>query len=231
VSGPGAPTPRVPPGKNPDDYASIFDERYEEYLTVELKTGRLFWDGKEVVTRYTIAFAGFSALWAWVTAIATILAGLGAALSGYVDLNNEYCWVKLRSCKEGPIVVIEQPQKPPEPPVVPPKPVVLAGVYFDTDSAVLRPESAAALENLLQRLNENPSARIEIQGHTDATGSVDHNIKLSNERAGSVVQWLIGRGVSVERLTSKGFGPTRPIADNLTIEGRARNRRVEFLQF
>ena len=71
------------------------------------------------------------------------------------------------------------------------------------------------------------SLRLEVQGHTDDSGSPEHNAKLSGDRATSVRDWLIAHGIAASRLTSKGYGATKPVADNHTPEGKAKNRRVE----
>jgi OmpA-OmpF porin, OOP family len=107
--------------------------------------------------------------------------------------------------------------------------VALYGIYFDTDSPVPRPESEATLENILQTLQGGASLKLEIQGHTDDTGTPDHNATLSDARAASVLQWLTGHGIAAARLTSKGYGATMPVADNKSPEGKAKNRRVELV--
>ena len=107
--------------------------------------------------------------------------------------------------------------------------VALYGIYFDTDSSVPRPESEATLQNVLQLLKADTSLKLEVQGHTDDTGAPDHNVTLSDARAASVKQWLTGHGIAPAVLTSKGYGATKPVADNKTPEGRAKNRRVELV--
>ena len=106
----------------------------------------------------------------------------------------------------------------------------LYGIYFDTDSATPKPESETTLRHVLQLLQAEPSLRLEIQGHTDNSGSADHNIKLSDQRAASVRTWLTAHGIAAARLTSKGYGATKPVADNNTAEGKAKNRRVELVK-
>jgi outer membrane protein OmpA-like peptidoglycan-associated protein/tetratricopeptide (TPR) repeat protein len=106
--------------------------------------------------------------------------------------------------------------------------VVLNNVFFETDKADLREASRAELNKLVQFLNDNPSLRIEIGGHTDNVGSDDSNQKLSEARALAVVNYLISKGVVANRLQSKGYGELKPVADNSTEKGRARNRRTEF---
>jgi len=79
----------------------------------------------------------------------------------------------------------------------------------------------------VQFLKDNPLTKLEIQGHTDNTGTLAANTKLSQLRANSVVNYLVKSGISKERLFAKGYGPSMPIADNVTKEGKAQNRRVE----
>jgi len=107
--------------------------------------------------------------------------------------------------------------------------ITLKGIYFDFDKATIKPESKPALEAAAKMLNENPTINVEIQGHTDSKGSDSYNLKLSDERAASVVAYLVTNlGIDPSRLTSKGYGESMPIASNDTDSGRALNRRVEF---
>lgn len=106
--------------------------------------------------------------------------------------------------------------------------IVLNNIFFDNDKYTLRKESEAELENLHKLLTDNPSLRIEISGHTDNKGSETYNQKLSENRAHTVVTYLISKGVSESRLEFKGYGMSKPIASNLTDEGRQHNRRTEF---
>jgi outer membrane protein OmpA-like peptidoglycan-associated protein len=106
--------------------------------------------------------------------------------------------------------------------------VVLDHVYFQTGKAILRPESEDALNQVLRFLENNPSMRLEISGHTDNTGSLRINQKLSRDRAIAVVNYLVGKGIPQEMLESKGYADTQPVAENTTSEGRTQNRRVEF---
>ena len=105
------------------------------------------------------------------------------------------------------------------------------GITFDTDSAVIKAESAQALGEVARLLKADPGLKIFVVGHTDGTGSVDRNLKLSQDRGQSVMQALIGEyGVAPARLRSYGCGPFAPVASNATEEGRAKNRRVELVQ-
>jgi outer membrane protein OmpA-like peptidoglycan-associated protein len=106
----------------------------------------------------------------------------------------------------------------------------LYGIYFDTDSDVIRPDSLPTLNNLFDWLNANPDASVTFEGHTDSDGSDAHNQDLSARRAASVVGWLTGNGIAPGRLAGLGFGETMPVADNTTPAGKALNRRVEVLR-
>ena len=100
-------------------------------------------------------------------------------------------------------------------------------VTFAFDSAKLNPEFNAVLDKVAQTLVEYDQTVIQIAGHTDSTGTHAYNMKLSDQRAGSVKSYLAGRGVPAKRMQTVGAGPDYPIADNATPEGRAENRRVE----
>ena len=104
------------------------------------------------------------------------------------------------------------------------------GITFDTGKSVIKPESAGELNRIVQLLKENPSLRFSVEGHTDATGSAPANQKLSEARAQAVVARLVEMGIDGSRLSAKGLGQNSPVADNSTDEGRAKNRRVEFVK-
>jgi len=105
--------------------------------------------------------------------------------------------------------------------------IVLNNIYFETGKATILSGFSSDLDKLVRFLKDNPETRLEIQGHTDNTGSLTINNRLSQTRAESVVAYLAGNGISRERLTAKGYGPARPLTTNATPEGRAMNRRVE----
>jgi OOP family OmpA-OmpF porin len=101
-------------------------------------------------------------------------------------------------------------------------------IRFATARAVIDPSSYPLLNRLADTAKTCPSAQIEVGGHTDPRGSLDMNMKLSNDRAAAVVDYLVRRGLDRSRLASVGYGPAKPIADNNTAAGMARNRRTEF---
>lgn len=108
------------------------------------------------------------------------------------------------------------------------EPVVMNNIFFVVGSAELTPSSDAEVSQLAEALRTNPGMNVEIAGHTDNVGSKADNQKLSEERAKSVVNSLVAKGIAKTRLTYKGYGETKPIASNETPEGRAKNRRTEF---
>jgi OOP family OmpA-OmpF porin len=101
-------------------------------------------------------------------------------------------------------------------------------VLFETNRATIRPEAAEVLLKVAAFLQKNPHFHVEIQGNTDSTGPMDWNMKLSEQRAGAVKDYLVTNGVAPHRLTTRGFGPHEPVAPNTTADGRAKNRRVDF---
>jgi outer membrane protein OmpA-like peptidoglycan-associated protein/tetratricopeptide (TPR) repeat protein len=106
--------------------------------------------------------------------------------------------------------------------------IVLKNVFFDYNKATLKPESAFELDHVVKILNEYPTMKIELSGHTDNRGTDIFNIKLSQARAKACVNYLLSKGIKTDRLTSKGFGESKPIDTNETEEGMANNRRTEF---
>ena len=111
---------------------------------------------------------------------------------------------------------------------------VLENIYYEFDSANIRPDAAKELDKLVQILVDNPEIRIELSSHTDSVASVEYNLNLSQRRAQSAVNYLIQQGIAPDRLVAKGYGELRPIARNTNPDGtdnevgRERNRRTEF---
>jgi len=103
-------------------------------------------------------------------------------------------------------------------------------LYFGSDSSGLRPDSVEALNHTIAALKANPSWRLIIEGHTDNAGDTQANQRLSVTRAKKILDLIVAGGIDAGRLEVQGYGETRPLADNQTPEGRARNRRVELYQ-
>jgi outer membrane protein OmpA-like peptidoglycan-associated protein len=140
-------------------------------------------------------------------------------------------------CASSPMAVPEMPPPVVEKPATPPPPKtevtneeikLKENVDFETDSAKLLPSSKPLLDEVVTVMKEHPDIEhVRVGGHTDSTGDKAHNLKLSDDRAASVKQYLVEHGIAADRLASKGYGEARPIADNKTEEGRAQNRRVD----
>lgn len=130
-----------------------------------------------------------------------------------------------------PPVAVAVPPPPPAPPPPPPPPpppadVVLTGVTFATNSATLTEASKPVLNEVANGLKQHPRMKVQLQGHTDSTGSAAYNLGLSQRRAEAVRDYLISVGVPAAQLTAKGYGETQPVASNATAQGRAQNRRT-----
>jgi outer membrane protein OmpA-like peptidoglycan-associated protein len=110
-----------------------------------------------------------------------------------------------------------------------PKRFVFDDLHFETGSTRLTPEGQRTVDSLLLVLKAYPSVQIALEGHTDATGDAAANKTLSQQRADAVKQTLVSGGVAAERVKAEGYGQERPVADNNTDAGRARNRRLELV--
>lgn len=109
--------------------------------------------------------------------------------------------------------------------------VALYGILFDTGKATIRPESAKALAPVGEMLKSQASLKLEIQGHTDNVGSAAANLKLSQDRAAAVKAYLVQNfAIAADRLSAVGLGDTKPVGDNTSEDGRAKNRRVELVK-
>ena len=108
--------------------------------------------------------------------------------------------------------------------------VAVYGINFDTGKAAVKPESETVLGEIQKLLAAHADWKLRVEGHTDNTGGKALNQTLSAQRAASVAAWLAGHGIDKARLTTQGFGDTKPVADNGDEEGRARNRRVELVK-
>ena len=107
--------------------------------------------------------------------------------------------------------------------------LVLRGVHFDFDKAKIRPGDAAVLDEAAATLKQNPNVTVNVNGYTDAIGTEEYNLKLSERRANAVVNYLEQQGIPASQLIPHGYGKTNFVASNDTAEGRAQNRRVELV--
>jgi OOP family OmpA-OmpF porin len=103
-------------------------------------------------------------------------------------------------------------------------------INFDTGKSVVKPESQSIIEQIVQMMKSNPDLKVGVEGHTDNVGTPASNKTLSEARAKSVVSAIVSQGIAAERLSPAGYGQDKPIADNNTEEGRAKNRRVELVK-
>ena len=124
-----------------------------------------------------------------------------------------------------PPAVAEAPPPPPAPPVR--KKIVLRGVHFDFDKAVIRPDARPVLDEAISVLKREGGIAVIAEGHTDSKGTPAYNQKLSVRRAHAVRDYLVAGGIAPSRVQAEGFGETHPVASNDTSDGRAQNRRVE----
>ena len=130
--------------------------------------------------------------------------------------------------------VAAAPEPAPLAPVAEPGPVaplVLEGVNFEFDKAVIRPQDYAILDQNIVALKEWGDVDVEVAGHTCSIGTDEYNLGLSQRRAEAVRNYLVSKGVSANRLTARGYGESRPVASNATHEGRVQNRRVELVRY
>jgi len=103
-------------------------------------------------------------------------------------------------------------------------------INFDTGKSIIKPESKVIIEQIVQMMKANPEVKISVEGHTDNVGNPKSNKMLSDDRAKAVVTAIVAQGIDAKRLSSVGHGQDKPIADNKTEEGRAKNRRVELVK-
>jgi len=108
--------------------------------------------------------------------------------------------------------------------------VAVYGIHFDTGKATIQADSESILSEIVKMLQQNPDIKLSVEGHTDNVGSPASNQSLSEKRAQAVVAWLTSHGIPASRLKAKGWGQTKPVADNSTDDGKAKNRRVELVK-
>jgi OmpA-OmpF porin, OOP family len=108
--------------------------------------------------------------------------------------------------------------------------MALYGIHFETAKATILPDSESVLGEVAKMLQQNPDIKVSVEGHTDNVGSATSNQTLSEKRAQAVVAWLTSHGIEASRLSAKGWGSSKPVEDNTTEDGRAKNRRVELVK-
>ena len=175
---------------------------------------------------------------------------LGICSLGLLAAFNGGCHAEAKIGNAEPKAATPPPPPPPEPPPPPPpveapkpeppkalgrvqvtegKITIAEQIAFDQNKAVIKPESSGLMDEIAKVMKDNDKIKkVSVDGHTSSEGDAAQNMKLSQDRAAAVVKGLIERGVDKSRLTSKGFGITKPIGDNTTPAGRMQNRRVEF---
>jgi len=108
--------------------------------------------------------------------------------------------------------------------------IITYGITFDVGKSTIKPQSMGTINEIFSILKKYPELKFSVEGHTDNTGKAELNQSLSEERAKAVKDKLVEMGIESSRLSSKGFGMSKPIDKNVTTEGRAKNRRVEFVK-
>jgi OmpA-OmpF porin, OOP family len=109
--------------------------------------------------------------------------------------------------------------------------IITTGVKFDVNKATLKPESMGVINEIYNLMLQHPELNFSVEGHTDSDGSDDANLKLSETRANTVLNQLVSMGIDSKRLKAKGFGESKSVSENNSAEGKANNRRVEFVKF
>ena len=151
-------------------------------------------------------------------------AGIGGGIAGGI----------LAGVLLGHVICDPEEEAPPPPPAAAPPPsgkplVTLHGPQFDFNESVLKPDGKRMVDEAVHVMKAQPALRVSVEGHTDSVGSDAYNQKLSERRAATVRDYMVAQGIDAGRIGVKGWGKTKPVADNATAEGRAENRRVEII--
>ncbi len=160
----------------------------------------------------------------------TYLIGQDSSQQGPEDIQFFTGGVSMKYSFNEPAKPLPPPPPPPPPPAAAPpmkKKIVLRAVYFDTDKSNIRADARPVLDEAAQLLKDEGTASIVAEGHTDSRGSDAYNMGLSRRRADSVKKYLVDHGVAASRISTEGFGESKPVATNATADGRQQNRRVE----
>jgi OOP family OmpA-OmpF porin len=166
-----------------------------------------------------------------------LVGGLSLAGCGSTTAFSDASSIKIQGTPPAPPPPPPKEEPKPEPPPKPKRVEVTADkivihdkILFEVNKAVIRQESHALCDEIVQVIKDNKQIKkISIEGHTDSDGGDKYNLTLSGKRAAAVMQYLVDHGVDAARLASQGFGETKPIGDNKTDEGKEKNRRVEFI--
>lgn len=204
--------------------------RYQ--VTYVLKSGATPYTNLEVMLNYENALKKLGAQVLYTADSGTITARLdkqGQPVWIHVDLNGKS--ISIDVVEEKPFVATIKPAQADALKAALDKDGHVAlYVNFDFDKATLRPDAAPVLAQVTALLKGDPALKLSIEGNTDNIGGHDYNVKLSRDRAAAVVAALVKSGIAANRLKSSGNGPDKPIADNTTTDGRAKNRRVELVK-
>lgn len=165
--------------------------------------------------------------------------GTGRLVTAKIGKGNKELWVQISTCNNGNDYTVTMIEKEAM------KQDVTAGdmlnalntaghitlyINFDTGKSTIKPESQPVIDQIVSLMKDNPDLKIGVEGHTDNVGDPKKNKILSEDRAKAVVSAIVKQGIDASRLSASGFGQEKPIADNATEEGRAKNRRVELVK-